>query len=343
MTRTTPSALDQALVAAVAELGYTITATQLERWRTSLWLARAAECTDPDSGAPRPEAVHRATRLAAASTPGRGISWIGWTFWALDDTPASAARLRAAVASALQRPFRRTGVDVDQIPKGDSDAAFDARQQVATAILTSRPHPRKDFDGALRAAAAAAAFELPPPRPMPSMFHPALLDQGARMLLGGTTDTGLEDMANALEAAYPGNTALPEALRAMNRKAALKGIDLFAQSPLADGLRGIVRTVQDADDALLCAAVRACTKGSGALSILLIQRAPQDPGILRTLMDDVMWDQWVCLGGCVPVLGIGGEAAIALNVFQYLTLPGWAEDLERYLTLMDTLLAQPTT
>ncbi|MEU9370731.1 hypothetical protein AB0D71_39990 [Streptomyces avermitilis] len=339
MTRTPPSELDQALVAAVAELGFAISAAQLERWRTNLWLARATDCTDPDTGEPRPEAVHRAMCLAAASTPGRGISWLGWTFWAIDDTPASSARLRAAVASALQRPFRRNGVDVHQIPEGDSDAASDAREQLSVALLTGQRHPRKDFDGALRAAAADAAFELPPPRSVPNMFHPALLDQGARMLLGGADDTGFEDLADAWEAASPANSALLDTMRTMNREAALKGIDLFAQSPLADGLRGLVRAVQEADDRVLCAAVRACTKGNAVLSTLLIQRAPDDPAILQTLMDDEMWDQWARVGGFAPVLGVGGEAAIALNVFQYLTLPRWAGDLERYLTLMDTLLA----
>ncbi|MFF1595517.1 hypothetical protein ACFVY0_47000 [Streptomyces sp. NPDC058286] len=341
MTRTPPSVLDQALVAAVAELGYTISATQLERWRTNLWLARATDCTDPATGKPRPEAVHRAMCLAAASTPGRGISWLGWNFWAIDDTPASSARLRTAVASALQRPFRRTGVDADQIPEGDSDAAFDARQQLSAVILTGQRHPRKDFDGALRAAAADAAFELPPSRSVPNMFHPTLLDQGARMLVGGADDTGFEDLANAWEAAS-GNSAMLDAMRTVDREAALEGIDLFARSPLADGLRGVVRAVQEADDRVLCSAVRACTKGNVVLSTLLIHRAPANPSILRTLMDDVMWDQWARVGGCAPVLGIGGEAAIALNVFQYLALPGWAADLERYLELMDALLAEPT-
>jgi hypothetical protein len=50
--------------------------------------------------------------------------------------------------------------------------------------------------------------------------------------------------------------------------------------------------------------------------------------------------QWVRVG-FAPVLGIGGEAAIAMSVIQRLLLPGWAEGLERYQTLMDTLLAQP--
>ncbi|GAX57532.1 hypothetical protein [Streptomyces olivochromogenes] len=126
-------------------------------------------------------------------------------------------------------------------------------------------------------------------------------------------------------------------MRAVHRDAALAGVDLFSQSPLAGGLRGLIRTVQESDDRLLSAAARACTKGNGALSILFLQRAPEDPEIPRTLMADVMWHQWVRVGGFAPVLGIGGEAAIALNVVQYLTIPGWAADLERYQQLMDAL------
>ncbi|MFF4795755.1 hypothetical protein ACFY2M_40050 [Streptomyces sp. NPDC001276] len=130
-------------------------------------------------------------------------------------------------------------------------------------------------------------------------------------------------------------------MRTVHRDAALAGVDLLAQSPLAGGLRGLTRAIQGADDRLLCAAVRACTTGNSVLGILLLQRAPHEPEILRTLMVDEMWDRWVRVGGFAPVLGMGGEAAIAINVVQYLVIPGWAEGLERYQALMDTLLAQP--
>ncbi|MEV2198274.1 hypothetical protein AB0I02_45955 [Streptomyces phaeochromogenes] len=138
MTRTTPSALDLALVAAVGERGFTVSATQLERWRTRLWLSRAADWTDPETGELRPETVHRAVCLADVSKPGRSISWIGWIFWAIDDTPESAKRLREAVAGALERPFRRTGVDIGQVPEGDTDEAFEARQEAAAGMLRDR-------------------------------------------------------------------------------------------------------------------------------------------------------------------------------------------------------------
>ncbi|WP_329550613.1 hypothetical protein [Streptomyces sp. NBC_00696] len=341
MPRTNPSALERALVAAVGQLGRTITQTQLERWRTNLWLARTADWTDPDTGELRPEIVHRAARLADASTPGRSISWLGWIFWAIDDTPETAARLREAVVKALQRPFQRAGVDFTQVPEGDSDDAFEARQEMAAAMLKDRRSPRKDFDGTLRAGAAEAEFDLPPSRSVTNILHQALMDPGARMLLGGADDVGFEELMEAFEAASPDNTETIGHLRAAHREAALAGVDLLAESPLAGGLRGLVRAVQEADDRTLCAAVRTCTKGNGALTILLLQRAPSEPEILRTLMADVMWDQWARIGGCAPVLGLGGEAAIAINVVQYLVIPGWAEDLERYQALMDTLLAQP--
>ncbi|MEV2198275.1 hypothetical protein AB0I02_45960 [Streptomyces phaeochromogenes] len=79
---------------------------------------------------------------------------------------------------------------------------------------------------------------------------------------------------------------------------------------MAGGLRGLIRAVQEADDQTLCAAVRACTKGTGAVGILL-QRAQDEPEVLRALMADEMWDQWVRVGGFATILGIGGEAAIA--------------------------------
>lgn len=121
MTRTNPSALELALVAEVGKLGFTITPTQLERWRTNLWLARATDWTNPETGELRPEIVHRAACLAGACKPGRSISWLGWIFWAIDDTPQTATRLREAVVDALERPLRRAGVDFGQVPEGDSD------------------------------------------------------------------------------------------------------------------------------------------------------------------------------------------------------------------------------
>ncbi|MFC4463792.1 hypothetical protein ACFPH6_04235 [Streptomyces xiangluensis] len=106
MTRSKPPALDLALADSVGKLGYTISPTQLERWRTQRWLRRPADWTDPATGEIRDEIVHRAAWLAHASTSGRSISWIGWTYWAIDDTPETATRLRAAVADALERPRR---------------------------------------------------------------------------------------------------------------------------------------------------------------------------------------------------------------------------------------------
>ncbi|MFE9769451.1 hypothetical protein ACFYPC_33865 [Streptomyces sp. NPDC005808] len=341
MTRTPPSALDLALVAAAGKLGFTISPAQLERWRTQRWLPRAADWTAPETGELRPETVHRAAWLADASKPGRSISWIGWTFWAIDDTPETATRLRAAVVDALERPFRRAGVDIGQVPQGDTNEAFEARQEMAAGMLRDRRIPRRDFDGTVRAGAAEAEFDLPPSRSVANMFHQALMDPGARMMVGGVDDIGFEELMEAYEAASPDQTEMIEQIRIAHRDAALAGVDLLAQSPMAGGLRGLIRAVREADDQRLCAAVRACTKGSGALGILLMQRAPDEPEILRTLMADVMWDQWVRVGGFVPVLGMGGEAAIAINVVYYLVIPGWAEDLERYQGLMDTLLAQP--
>ncbi|MDW8478317.1 hypothetical protein R3L02_41960 [Streptomyces scabiei] len=341
MTRSKPSALDLALVDAVGKLGFTISPTQLERWRTQRWLRRPADWTDSATGKIRDKIVHRAACLAHVSTSGRSISWIGWTFWAIDDTPETASRLRAAVVEALERPLRRAGLDIRTIPEGDSYDAFAARQDMAAGMLKNRRRcPERDFDGSLRAGAAEAEFDLPPSRTVANMFHKALMDPGARMVVGGVADVTFEELMDAWESASPDNAELVDRMRTAHCEAALTGVDIFAHSPMAGGMRGLVRAVQEADDQRLCAAVRACTKGSGILGILLIQRVPHEPEILRTLMADEMWEQWVRVGGFVPVLGMGGEAAIAVSVVQHLLIPGWAEGLARYQTLMETLLGQ---
>ncbi|MGW2052005.1 hypothetical protein ACWCPF_43855 [Streptomyces sp. NPDC001858] len=140
----------------------------------------------------------------------------------------------------------------------------------------------------------------------------------------------------AWEAASPENAEMIERIRSAHLDADLAGVDLLAQSPMACGLRGLILAVQVADDRMLCAAMRACTKGSGTL-ILLMQRVPDKPEILRTLMANEMWDEWGRAGGFVPAFGAGGEAAIAISVVRYLALPG---GLERYQVLMERLLAQ---
>lgn len=81
-------------------------------------------------------------------------------------------------------------------------------------------------------------------------------------------------------------------------------------------------------------------QGDGAVGILLLQRVPNEPEILQTLMADEMCDQRVRVGGFVPLLGRGGQTPIALSVVLHLVVPGWAERLERYQTLMDALLAR---
>ncbi|WP_435216457.1 hypothetical protein [Streptomyces sp. bgisy034] len=338
MTRTKPSALELAMVAAVAERGFTVSPTQLERWRTQLYLPRTADWTVPETDELRPEIVQRAAALAGISKSGRKISWFGWVWWAIEATPESTARLRAAVADAFERPFRGAGIDFDQIPQGDSDEAFEARREMAARMLTDRRRPRQDFDAALRAGAAGAEFELPPSRSVSSIFHPALMDPGARLLLGGIEDVGFDEMADAWAAATPGNPEMIEHIRAVQRDADLAGDDFFAEFPLAHGLPGLIRAAQEADGPRLCTAVLACTKASTALTMLLAYTS-NEPEILRTLMADEMWDQWVRVG-YAPVFGIGGEVAVAVSVIQHLLMPGWAEGMERYQALMDTLLTQ---
>ncbi|MEU9480767.1 hypothetical protein [Streptomyces sp. NPDC048191] len=340
MARTKPSDLELAMVAAVKERGFTVSPTQLERWRTQLWLPRTADWTDPETGELRPEIVHRAATLAGISRTGRSISWFGWGFWAMNATPESTARLRAEVASAFERPFRGAGIDFSQIPQGDSDEAFDARREMAARMLMGQRGSRRDFDGALREGAFGAQFELPASRSVSNIVHRALMDPGARMLIGGMEDVGFDEMVEAWAAATPGNPEMIENIRAAQRDAALAGDDLFAQFPLAGGLPGLIRAVQEADGQRLCSAVLACIKASTALTVLLPHVVSKRPEILRTLMADEMWDLWVRVG-FAPVLGIGGEAAMAMSVVQHLLFPGWAEGLVRYQTLMDTLLAQP--
>jgi hypothetical protein len=73
--------------------------------------------------------------------------------------------------------------------------------------------PPPDFDGTLRAGAAEAQFDLPPSRSVANMFHKALMNPGARLIVGGVKDVGSEELMEAWEAASPDNAASPPVAR----------------------------------------------------------------------------------------------------------------------------------
>ncbi|MEU4896125.1 hypothetical protein AB0B12_25735 [Streptomyces sp. NPDC044780] len=339
MTRTPPTTVELALAAEVSQLGLTATCHQFERWRAKRWLAPTDQWTDPATSALRPEIVQRAAWLAVLSRPGRGISWIGWMFWAIDDTEQTAALLRQALIRTIQLPFRRAGITLAQIPQGDSDTAFETRQNLAARLLRGRRAIGRDLDGILRAHARTAGIALPEPRTVSNPFDTALIRTGARLLTGGMADVSPEELTDAWRSVWTGPPEHLDRITAAHLAADRAGSDLRALSPLAHGLTGLIRALEQADAHLLCEAVRACTKASSTLLKLLLERA--DAGMLTELMSDVMWEHWVRAGGVAPT-GRLGEAAITLSTVQYLLVPGWAEDLHRYQDRMDRLLAAPT-
>ncbi len=206
----------------------------MERWQQQGWLPRASAWFEPDSTTVRPVILHRALWLASTARPGRSIGWVGWFFWAVDDTPDSAQRLRTALVAALKRPLTQAGVE--KIPAGNSDQAFQARQDAAAKMLPNRRVPRRDLDATLRSHAAEVGLELPRPQAaaLPNISHQALADLGARLLLGGAGDLGIEGVLEALEQAMPNHTEAIEHLRTEHQQAELAGTDPLARSP---GLR----------------------------------------------------------------------------------------------------------
>lgn len=337
MPRTKPSPAHEALVRAIKEQGDRATTTQVERWQQQGWLPSASAWFEPDSPTTRPLILQRALWLASTARPGRSIGWVGWFFWAVDNTPDSAQRLRTALVATLKRPLTQAGIE--KIPTGNSDRAFQARQDAAGKMLPNRRVPRRDLEATLRAHAAEVGLELPRAQAttLPSISHRALQDSGARLLLGGAADLGIEGLLEALEQAMPDHTEVLEGLREAHRQAELAGIDLLAQSPWAQGILGMVRTIEAAEDQDLCHAVHICTRASGVLEVLM-RRAPEKPEILTYLTGDEMWQRWALVGGILPTEGAPSLAAVALNTYQYLADPDWAAELDRYLSFMCGLL-----
>ncbi|MGW2768737.1 hypothetical protein [Streptomyces sp. NPDC001275] len=259
MTRTPPTTVELALAAEVNRLGLTAP-HQLGRWRAKRWLAPADQWTDPATSALRREIVHRAAWLAALSRPGRGISWIGWMFWAIDGTEQIAALLRQALIRTIQLPLRQAGITLCQIPQGDSDTAFEARQDLAARLLQGRRAVGRDLDGLLRDHAGTAGIALPEPRTVSNPFDATLIRIGARLLTGGMADVSPEELTDAWRSVWTGPPEQLDRINAAHLAADTAGTDLRALSPLAHGLAGLVRALERAGGRLLCEAVRACTK-----------------------------------------------------------------------------------
>ncbi|MFF3601680.1 hypothetical protein [Kitasatospora indigofera] len=72
---------------------------------------------------------------------------------------------------------------------------------------------------------------------------------------------------------------------------------------------------------------------------MLWLQAAHTPEIIRELMRDAMWNEWVCVCG-LALDGVAGEAAIAISTLHYLVVPGWSEDHGRYLAFMEALLVE---
>lgn len=241
MTRTPPTTVELALAAEVSRLGLTATCHQLERWRAKRWLASTDQWTDPATSTLRPDVVHRAAWLAALSRPGRSISWIGWTFWAIDDTEHTATLLRQALIRTIQLPLRQVGITLAQVPQGDSDIAFDARQDLAARLLRGRRAIGRDLDGLLRAHARTAGITLPDSRTVSNPFDAALVRTGARLLMGGTADVSPEELTDALRSVWTGPPEHLDRIAAAHLAADHAGTDLRTLSPLAHGLPGWIR------------------------------------------------------------------------------------------------------
>ncbi|MEU5069117.1 hypothetical protein AB0G95_34320 [Streptomyces virginiae] len=334
MARTKPTAAHLALVRTLKEHGCKSSTTQVERWQQEGWLPKSSSWFEPGSPTIQPHILHRALMVALTVRQGRGIGWTGWHLWASDATPENAQRLRTALVAHLKRPLTRAGVE--KVPTGNSDRAFKARQAGATKMLRNRRLPRRDLEETLRAQAAEVGLELPrSPGALPNVFHRALMDPGARLLLGGAEDLGIEELLEALAKAMPDHTEMIENLGDQHREAELAGVNLLAQSPWSQGIPGMVRTVETADDRDLCHAVFTCTLATGVLHEML-RRSAGEPAIFARLTGDVMWRQWAMVGGRTPE-GAPGLAAVALNTVQYLLEPDWAAELRRYMSLMHTL------
>lgn len=113
---------------------------------------------------------------------------------------------KAARAAA---PYSVVHSDEYADTQGDSNTAFDTRQDLAERLLQGRRAIGRDLDGLLRAHAATEGITLPDPRTVSNPFDSTLIRIGARLLTGGMADISPEELTDAWRSVW---TRLPEQL-----------------------------------------------------------------------------------------------------------------------------------
>ncbi|MFJ4412228.1 hypothetical protein [Streptomyces sp. NPDC088910] len=340
MTRSVPSGADAALIAALADLGLTVSQAQLERWRAAHYLPpHPREHLGRGQGTVShllPQTVARATWLAAASRQGRALPVAAaWTCWGADGSPGGVARLRTAVVDQLDRYGKRLAAG-----NARDDGSWQRRHDAAEAA--ARRVPDLDQHALLRAVAITAARDPAAVAPLPRVDRDLALVLG-RMLAGGGEDVGEDELLEALCQVFPEQA---EAMRtaAAARDAAGYG-GTWKDFPLAGGWAVLQHAVQAAPDHALRRAVELVTATSAALELVLVHLGPAAqaglpapptgldveavPEAMTIALADPMWDEW---GRHMPLDG-GSPAWPTVAAYQTaltLLLPGRPDALAGY-------------
>ncbi|MBM9506787.1 hypothetical protein [Actinacidiphila acididurans] len=200
MTRSAPSGADAALIAALADLGLTVSQAQLERWRAAHYLPpHPREHLGRGRGTAShllPQTVSRAMLLARSSRQGRALPVAAaWACWAAEGSPGGVARLRTAVTDELDRYGKR-------LAAGDArdDDSWQRRHNAAEAA--ARRVPGLDQHALLRAIVTTAARDPAAVVPLPRLDRGLALVLG-RLLAGGGEDVGEDELLDALCRVFP--------------------------------------------------------------------------------------------------------------------------------------------
>ncbi|MBD0737469.1 hypothetical protein [Streptomyces sp. CBMA29] len=340
MTRSAPSGADAALIAALADLGLTVSQAQLERWRAAHYLPpHPREHLGRGRGTAShllPQTVARAAWLAAVSRQGRALPVAGaWACWAADGSPGGVARLRTAVVDQLDRYGKRLAAG-----NTDDDDSWQRRHNAAEAA--ARRVPGLDQHAPLRAIATTAARDPAAVAPLPRVDRGLALVLG-RLLAGGGEDVGEDELLEALCLVFP-EQARGLRTAAAARDAAGHG-GTWKGFPLAGGWPVLQDAVQAAPDQALARAVELVTATAAALELVLVRLGPAAqaglpapptgldveavPDAMTTALADPMWDEW---GRHMPLHG-DSPAWPTVAAFQTaltLLLPGRADALAGY-------------
>ncbi|MBC7271972.1 hypothetical protein ACF09G_36185 [Streptomyces albogriseolus] len=348
MPRTPPSGADAELIALLAARGVKVSAYQLERWRAQGLLprnpyrslgrgrGRAARLT--------PEITVTAELLGRTARQGRKNADL--TELVKGISAQNPAVVRAACVTGLTDLADQTGARPGH-GAGPDDGAQARLDAAAHLARTQRHHGGLHND--LRALLAEHGLDVDDIPELPPMEHPALLELAVRLFSSGRGEVGLDEIADALGAAWNWpQDAVEEMQHSLARseiEALTRGEDPWDDLPPVHDVHSLIAAVQECGDTELLRTAETVTTTSSyqmmaALGSLAGLAQPALPLAVRPEATKAMLRHpiWLTWGQFASRAGSFSNASQAFAIAVGLRTPGFIDRLADYRELLRGLL-----